>query len=49
MELSRDEVSKIVEEVVKRYAQKSAVAQVATTRGVYEDMDECIDKAYAAQ
>lgn len=49
MELSREEVGRIVEEVVKRYTQKNAVAQVTVKKGIFEDMDECIDKAYMAQ
>lgn len=49
MELSRDEVSKIVEEVVKRYARSSAVAQVTAQKGIFDDMDECIERAAEAQ
>jgi len=49
MELSREEVSKIVEEVVNSYTRKAQVAQVTVRRGIFEDMDEAIEAAVRAQ
>lgn len=49
MELNREDVSKIVEEVVRKYTERSAVEQVTAQRGIFSDMDECIEAAAAAQ
>jgi acyl-CoA reductase-like NAD-dependent aldehyde dehydrogenase len=49
VQLSREQVSKIVEEVVKKYTEKSTVDAVTSSRGIFDDMDEAIDAATVAQ
>lgn len=49
MELNREEVSRIVEDVVKRYMQKDVVDKAVSRRGIFENMDEAIERATEAQ
>jgi acyl-CoA reductase-like NAD-dependent aldehyde dehydrogenase len=49
VQLNREQVSKIVEEVVKKYTEKSAVDHITARRGIFDDMDEAIEAATVAQ
>ncbi|MDQ7822130.1 MAG: aldehyde dehydrogenase EutE [Candidatus Eremiobacteraeota bacterium] len=49
MELNREEIGRIVEEVVRRYSDKRAVEKVTARRGIFEDMDEAIEASHKAQ
>jgi acyl-CoA reductase-like NAD-dependent aldehyde dehydrogenase len=49
VELSREDVGKIVEEVVRTYTRRAQVAEVQVRRGIFEDIDEAIEAAAKAQ
>lgn len=49
MELNREEISRIVSEVINRYNQKSTVEALAIRKGIFEDMDEAVEAATQAQ
>jgi len=49
VDLNREEVGRIVEEVVRKYMQKDVVDRAVSRRGIFEDMDEAIERAAEAQ